>query len=451
MTTSRDSHDLARCTFIPPWLTERVDGADQADRDDALRMRRGLDARSARTPALDGVAEGTAWTVHDAGSGTSLPGAPARSSGEPATGDVAVDEASVGIEATLAMFAEEFDRESHDGAGSPVSLTVHYGRDYNNAFWDGTQLVFGDGDGETFERFTKPVDVLAHEFGHGVIEHTADLTYSGQSGALNESVADVFAACLKQRLLSQDAAEGDWLIGEGIFTPAVRARGLRDMAAPGTAYDDPGLGADPQVGHMDDYVVTASDNGGVHLNSGIPNRAFQLAAVGIGGSAIEGAGRIWYAALTGGDVSPRSDFADFAAATIAAAGPHADVVRRAWAQVGVSPDAATPASTSTSTPAPGSAVVGVLRVRRTGGFAGMTTSSEVDLAGRDPATALVRDLLGRADLAAARGGDPRPDMFVYEFQLGDDEPIRVQEQDLTDDLATLARTVLGLSGGVDIP
>ena len=284
--SSRDTH--SHCTFIPPWLSERVDGPEAAERDQAVRARRGTDVSAA---APEAVVEGEAWTVHDARSTRSLPGTPVRSSGEPATGDVAVDEASAGIEATLAMFAEEFARDSHDGAGSPVSLTVHYGSDYNNAFWDGTQLVFGDGDGETFERFTKPVDVLAHEFGHGVIEHTANLVYRGQSGALNESVADVFAACLKQRVLGQSAAEGDWLIGEGIFTPSIQARALRDMAAPGTAYDDPGLGADPQVGHMDDYIVTTSDNGGVHLNSGIPNRAFQLAAVGIGGTATEGAGR----------------------------------------------------------------------------------------------------------------------------------------------------------------
>ncbi len=313
--SSRDTH--SHCTFIPPWLSERVDGPDAAARDEALRARRGVEARAT---APEAAVEGEAWTVHDAGNTRSLPGTPARSAGEPATGDVAVDEASAGIEATLAMFAEEFARDSHDGAGSPVSLTVHYGRAYNNAFWDGTQLVFGDGDGKTFERFTKPVDVLAHEFGHGVIEHTANLVYRDQSGALNESVADVFAACLKQRVLGQTAAEGDWLIGEGIFTPAIQARALRDMAAPGTAYDDPGLGADPQVGHMDDFIVTTSDNGGVHLNSGIPNRAFQLAAVAIGGTATEGAGRIWYAALTGGDVRPGSDFADFAAATVAAAG-----------------------------------------------------------------------------------------------------------------------------------
>ena len=428
MTNSRDFHP--RCTFIPPWLAERVDGADQAARDDALRARRGAVARTSRAAAPDGMLEGSAWTVHDAGSGTSLPGTPARSSGAPATGDLAVDEAGVGIEATLQMFAEVFARDSHDGAGATVSLTVHYGRDYNNAFWDGTQLVFGDGDGETFERFTKPVDVLAHEFGHGVIEHTADLSYSGQSGALNESIADVFAACLKQRLFGQGAAEADWLIGEGIFMPSIQARALRDMAAPGTAYDDPGLGADPQVGHMDDYVVTTSDNGGVHLNSGIPNRAFHLAAVGIGGSTVEGAGRIWFAALTGAALTPDSDFADFAAATVAAAGEHADVVRVAWEQVGVTPGGA-------ASPAPR-----VLQVRRTGGFAGLTTAREVDLASEDVDVTQVRDLFARADLAAAVDGDPLPDMFVYEFQVDDQEPVRVPEQNLTEDLVALARAVL---------
>src|SRR6476620_10622129 len=335
--TSRDStHDSIRCTFIPPWLAERVDGAERAALDEALRTRRGVSARSARRTVAPG---GPAWTVHDAGSTTSLPGEAVRSAGEPESGDVAVDEAATGIEATLAMFAQALSRDSYDDAGAPVSLTVHYGSHYNNAFWDGTQLVFGDGDGKVFERFTKPVDVLAHEFSHAVVEHTADLTYRGQPGALNESVADAFAACLKQRLLGQDAGEGEWLIGQGIFTASVQARGLRDMAAPGTAYDDPEIGADPQVGHMDDYVETTADNGGVHLNSGIPNKAFQLAAVAIGGTSISGAGRVWYDALVGGDVPSGATFATFAAATGAAAGDHAEAVRDAWAQVGVEVDA----------------------------------------------------------------------------------------------------------------
>ena len=290
------------------------------------------------------------------------------------------------------MFAEVLSRDSHDDAGALVSLTVHYGSRYNNAFWDGTQLVFGDGDGRVFERFTKPVDVLAHEFSHAVVEHTAGLVYRGQSGALNESVADVFASCLKQRLLGQEAADGDWLIGEGIFMPSISARALRDMAAPGTAYDDPELGADPQVGHLDDYIETTDDNGGVHLNSGIPNKAFQLAAVAIGGSAIEGAGRVWYDALVGDAVPEDADFATFAAATVAAAGQHADAVREAWAQVGVEP------ATSVGLPVPATVPAGRLRVERSGGFIGRTEAAEVDL--DDDLRGLVAD----AALATASGG-----------------------------------------------
>ncbi|KRE97333.1 peptidase M4 [Nocardioides sp. Soil774] len=436
--TSRDStppllHPPARCTFIPPWLAERVDGPDAAARDEAVRRLRSAEGRSARASVA--VRSGAAWTVHDAGSGTTLPGTPVRSAGEPATGDLAVDEAAAGISATLEMFAVDLGRISHDDAGAPVSLTVHYGQAYNNAFWDGTQLVFGDGDGRVFERFTKPVDVLAHEFSHAVVEHTVDLTYRGQSGALNESVADVFAACLKQRVLGQDAAEGDWLIGEGIFTPGVQARALRDMAAPGTAYDDPELGADPQVGHMDDYVVTASDNGGVHLNSGIPNKAFQLAAVAVGGRSIEGAGRIWYAALLSGDVPPGADFATFAAATVAAAGEHADVVRQAWAQVGVDPAV----TGRPAAPAPSGARR--VRVERSGGFIGRTVSAEVDLDGPDGAD--LRGLVANAVAPGAPGGSvPKPDMFLYTFIVEGAEPVQVPEHLLSGSQRELARRVL---------
>jgi Zn-dependent metalloprotease len=434
MTTSRAASAI-RCTFIPPWLAERVDGPEAAARDEAMRSLRQSLGRTAR---VELVVAGSAWTVHDAGSTTRLPGTPARSAGEPETGDVAVDEAAAGIEATLAMFVEEWQRSSHDGAGGPVSLTVHYGSRYNNAFWDGSQLVFGDGDGRVFERFTKPVDVLAHEFGHAVVQHTCDLVYEGQPGALNESVADVFASCLKQRLLGQDAADADWLIGEGLFTSSVQARALRDMAAPGTAYDDPELGADPQVGHMDDYVDTTSDNGGVHLNSGIPNRAFQLAAVAIGGRSVEGAGRIWYDAVSGGDVPSDADFATFAAATVAAAGGHADVVREAWAQVGVEPAAVG----SPEPPAPAGHATR-LRVERSGGFVGRTESAEVDL--DDDLRGLVAEA-GLDEVGAAADEPPKPDMYVYTFTLGDRDPVRVPEHRLTSRQSDLARRVLRSSG-----
>jgi hypothetical protein len=319
-----------------------------------------------------------------------------------------------------------------------VSATVHYERNYDNAFWDGTQLVFGDGDGDIFERFTKPVDVLAHELSHALIEHTAGLMYQGQSGALNESVSDVFASCLKQRVLGQNAADADWLIGAGIFRPGVQGRALRSMSEPGTAYDDPRIGRDPQVGSMDDYIETTDDDGGVHLNSGIPNRAFHLAATAIGGISAEGAGRIWYDALTGGGITPNTDFAGFADAVIGAAGEHTDVVADAWQQVGV----VSAGSTPSSVPEPAEKTPSRVVVRRTGGFAGMVAEGAVDLDGDDPRAPQVRILITRIDFASITVGPPQPDRYVYSFLLGDREAARVSEPQLTGDLERLARIVL---------
>ncbi|MGN6577836.1 MAG: M4 family metallopeptidase, partial [Nocardioides sp.] len=297
------------CAFVPDYLLQRVAAMHSDDHisggchqtlalDTQLRSRRASGAPSA-VPEVPLEVAGP-FAVHTADNGTALPGRLARPAGGGPVGDPAVDEAYVGVEASLALFREAFGRSSYDGQGAPVVATVHYGRDYDNAFWDGRQLVFGDGDGKVFERFTKPVDVLGHELTHAVTERTAGLEYSGQSGALNESMSDVFASCLKQRLLGLEVQDADWLIGEGIFRPGVNGRALRSMAAPGTAYDDPVLGTDPQVGSMDAYVTTSQDNGGVHLNSGIPNRAFFLAATAIGGASWEAPGRIWYAALTSG-------------------------------------------------------------------------------------------------------------------------------------------------------
>ncbi|GMA85648.1 hypothetical protein GCM10025868_08980 [Angustibacter aerolatus] len=155
-------------------------------------------------------------------------------------------------------------------------------------------------------------------------------------------MSDVFGSLVKQHLLGQSAASADWLIGEGLFTDAVQGVALRSMKAPGTAYDDPTLGKDPQPASMADLVDTSDDNGGVHINSGIPNRAFYLAATAIGGNAWEGAGAVWYDTLTGGSLEPDADFATFAAATVTAAtarfgegSPQAAAVADAWAQVGV--------------------------------------------------------------------------------------------------------------------
>ncbi|WP_148611696.1 protealysin inhibitor emfourin [Nocardioides rubriscoriae] len=407
--------------FLPPHLLRRLAQTDPAAAATLVTDERLRAARAALRPtpsaALARATTTPAWTVHDAGHTEHLPGRRVRSAGDPASGDVAVDEAADGVTASLALLAEVFGRDSYDGRGAPVLASVHYGVDYVNAFWDGAQLVFGDGDGVLFERFTGAVDVIGHELAHAVTERTAGFVYDGQPGALNESVSDVFAACLRQRLRDESAADADWLIGAGLFGPGVQARALRDMRAPGTAYDDPRLGRDPQVGRLADYVETTDDNGGVHLNSGIPNRAFQLAATAIGGRTWEGAGPIWFAALTGDRVRPDTDFAGFAAATVAAAGDHADAVRGAWAEVGVAPAGAR------------------VRVRRSGGFIGRTVEREVDL-DHD-----LRSLVARVGVLSEQVPSTHPDGFTYELEV-DGRTGRFAEREMTDDLRQLVDLVL---------
>ena len=236
------------------------------------------------------------------------------------------------------MLLDAFERNSIDGAGAPLDASVHYGTDYDNAFWNGERMVFGDGDGEVFQHFTASTTVIGHELGHGVIQSTANLEYAGQPGALNESIADVFGALTEQHLRDQTVDQATWLIGAGIFTKNVKGVALRSMLHPGTAYDDPELGKDPQPADMSGYVQTTDDNGGVHINSGIPNRAFALFAVAVGGKAWETAGSVWYRALTG-TLSPKATFAEFAEATIreaeAVGTSTADAARAAWTSVGV--------------------------------------------------------------------------------------------------------------------
>jgi hypothetical protein len=445
---------MTRCTFVPPYLLENIAAAhpdahacgcsrDTLTVDTELRERRLVAPVAAEAaPPPEGAAAAVPFSVHTADNGSDLPGRLVREEGAPGSGDPAVDEAYDGVAASLALFAEVFGRDSFDGRGAAVTATVHYRRGYDNAFWDGTQLVFGDGDGTVFGRFTRPVDVLGHEFTHAVTQYTAGLTYSGQSGALNESVSDVFASCLKQRLLGQTAAEADWLIGAGIFLPSVRGRALRSMAEPGTAYDDPVIGKDPQVGSMSDYVDTASDNGGVHLNSGIPNRAFYLAATALGGNSWETAAPIWYAALTSG-IGADTDFAGFAAVCVEAAGkvsPSAvDAVRSAWEQVGV-----TPAAAGGGAGAGGgkhrAEPDGLVAVTRSGGFAGLQKSGAVKL-GEDPRSSEVKGLLDRIDFRGIVGSAAEPDRFVYVFSVRGEE-FTVNEQDLTGDLERLALLVL---------
>lgn len=279
--------------------------------------------------------------IYDGEKKASLPGKPVRAEGDPATGDAIADEAYDGAGEVFDLYSKEFKRNSLDGQGIKLVATVHHRRDYNNAFWNGTQMAYGDGDGQIFSKFTD-LSVIGHEMSHGVVQFSGGLIYQGQSGALNESFADVFGALTVQRKLQQDAGQADWLIGKGILGPTINGVALRSMKAPGTAYSDAILGQDPQPYHMDLYVQTNDDNGGVHINSGIPNHAFYLYAQYLGGYAWEKPGHVWYDALQRIN-NPLATFGDWAGQTLdsaialyGAGSLEMVMLRRAWRLVGIS-------------------------------------------------------------------------------------------------------------------
>ncbi|MEU5438992.1 M4 family metallopeptidase [Streptomyces sp. NPDC020719] len=349
-----NAHTPAFCTIVPPHVFDRLLGAEDPALCESARRTLVADAaqRTSRrvttvlgapavAPPQGAAADQPHRTVCDARHGTALPGTAVRHESDKPVQDATVNRAFDGLGATFDLYLKAYGRNSIDGAGMPLDATVHFDNQYDNAFWNGSQMVFGDGDGRIFLDFTLPVDVIGHELTHGVTQHTANLTYFGQPGALNESMSDVFGSLIKQYTLDQDAQDADWLIGQGLLAPGVTGTALRSMKAPGTAYDDHVLGKDPQPATMQNYVTTGRDNGGVHINSGIPNHAFYLVAEALGGKAWERAGQIWYDVLTGGELGKQAMFTDFARLTVAAAqgrygdGEEHQAVLKAWSQVGV--------------------------------------------------------------------------------------------------------------------
>ncbi len=164
--------------------------------------------------------------VYTSDNGSSLPGRLLRQEGQSASGDSAADEAYDGAGATYDLFKNSYQRDSIDGSGLALISTVHYQKSYDNAFWNGHQMVYGDGDEDLpvdqriFNRFTSAIDVIAHELTHGVTQYEANLTYYGQPGAMNESMSDVFGSLVKQYSLGQTARSADWIIGAGLLPPA---------------------------------------------------------------------------------------------------------------------------------------------------------------------------------------------------------------------------------------
>ena len=339
------------CIIPPHMLKKLLESSDARIRDAALKtlvstsiMRGERTVRGLFASATTAPAKGRR-TLFDCAGSTRLPNATmVRTEDGPASADDTVNRAFNGLGDTREFYKEVFDRDSVDGKGMRLDGYVHYDSAYNNAFWDGSHMVFGDGDGVLFTDFTKSLDVIAHELTHGVTEVVAGLEYHVQSGALNESMSDVFGSLVKQWVGKQSADQADWLIGAEVFSPDIEADALRSMKAPGKAYNHPILGRDPQPDHMNKFVTlpdtSDGDWGGVHYNSGIPNKAFYLVATNIGGYAWDAPGHIWYEALKAS--SANTNFQEFADTTYLKAGQlygtngtEQQAVVAAWKEVGI--------------------------------------------------------------------------------------------------------------------
>jgi thermolysin len=237
-------------------------------------------------------------------------------------------------------------------ANSGISLVasrVHYSSNYNNAFWNGTTMTYGDGNGTTFSPLVT-LDIAGHEMTHGVTQYTANLTYSGESGALNESMSDVFGAMVERYARGGVINADTWKVGEQCYTPANgTGDALRYMDNPHAASNG-GYTADDDPDHYSERYTGSADNGGVHINSGIGNKAFYLVAVGgthhLSGTTVTGIGandaeKIWYRALTT-YMTSSTNFAGARTATLNAAtdlfgatSTQYNTVSTAWCACGV--------------------------------------------------------------------------------------------------------------------
>ena len=337
------------CSIVPPYVLRAI--AENGEDEDRVRALAALELTSGSRRERQALTELAGMlvlpprakrrTVYDAQSTRTLPGRIARTEGERRTRDVAVNEAYDGAGRTYDFFRRVYGRHSIDDRGLGIRSTVHYGKGFSNAHWNGRQMIYGDGDGKYFHRFTASLDVIGHELTHAVSQYAASLGFSGQCGSLAEHFSDVFGILTKQYSLGQPASQSDWMIGPELLTSRVNGNGIRSMKAPGTAYDDRVLGRDPQPAHMRDYVHTYGDDRGVHINCGIPNHAFYRVATALGGKAWDVAGRIWYRALTR-ELGPRARFQQCADATWRAAGElygagsaPQDAVAAGWRDVGI--------------------------------------------------------------------------------------------------------------------
>lgn len=299
----------------------------QAELSVTLAQQNAISLPSVAGPSRHSLPPGS---VYDANCASALPGTLISSPGTSTDGSA--KRAYTEAEAVAEFYWEVFQRDSIDGHHMPIVSTVHYLNNFNNAFWNGTQMVYGDGDRQIFLDFTLANDVIGHELTHGVTQHSLGLSYVNEAGGLNESISDVFGSMFRQWQAKQDVNAADWLIGSNIMGPVATAKGytcLRDMADPAAAH-----ALAPQPTNFSQYHAGMDP----HYSSGIPNLAFCKAAKAAGGHSWDKVGKIWYKALTGSSVHPNMSMKQFANVTrklSLADQPLHHAISTAWVAVGL--------------------------------------------------------------------------------------------------------------------
>jgi Zn-dependent metalloprotease len=250
------------------------------------------------------LAAAPAITVYDCQHTQTLPGAAVPNPG--ASSDATSKRTFVETSAVADFYQKVFNRNSIDNAGMTMMSSVHYGVKFNNAMWNGSQMLYGDGDQAIFIDFTNSNDVIGHELTHGVTQHSLQLAYSGDAGGLNESMSDCFGSMFRQWRANQTFSKADWLIGRDIMGPTAKAKGytcLRNMANPA---DAKALAPQPTKYSQ---ITPGMDP---HYSSGPPNLAFYTACKTLGGKSWERIGQVWYRALTGFGPTPNMKMKKFA-------------------------------------------------------------------------------------------------------------------------------------------
>jgi len=276
--------------------------------------------------------DGQVVKVYSAKNTELLSGAKLMRDSSKVSSDATVNEAYDGSAITYQFLKEVLNRVSVDNNHFPLNSYVHYGYKFNNAYWDGKEMVYGDGDGKLFNRFTIDLDVPAHEQAHALTDFEAGkalnakgkgtgINYEGEAGGINESYSDQIGQMVKQWKSKETSTKSKWLIGDRLLIEKNgKDYALRSMLKPGTAYiNHPVLGTDTQIAHYGDYKRRQSEGEEIdpHDGSGVVNRAFAVAAQAYGGNSWGSVGQVYFRTLP--RVIPEETFAGLAAKTVVVA------------------------------------------------------------------------------------------------------------------------------------